>query len=73
MAVRLIVALEVEQDLAEASAWYESGRAGLGEGFLSCVDACVAGERHMTETTNGRPAFRGRLYAVPTSNGSSNA
>jgi plasmid stabilization system protein ParE len=37
----LVVAAEAEQDLAEAYAWYESHRPGLGEEFLSCVDACV--------------------------------
>jgi plasmid stabilization system protein ParE len=42
MAAKLIFAPEVEQDLAEASAWYESRRASLGEEFLSCVDACIA-------------------------------
>ena len=31
MAAELIIAPEVERDLAEASAWYESRRAGLGE------------------------------------------
>jgi len=36
-----MVAPEVCQDLAEAYAWYESQRAGLGEEFLGCVDACI--------------------------------
>lgn len=49
MAAKLIVAPEVEQDLTEASAWYESRRAGLGEEFLSCVDACVAAVLRMPE------------------------
>jgi len=35
----LIVSAEAERDLAEAFAWYESCRAGLGDEFLSCVDA----------------------------------
>jgi hypothetical protein len=39
MAAELIIAPEVEQDLAEAYAWYEARRVGLGEEFLSCVDA----------------------------------
>jgi len=43
MVPKLIIAPEVEQDLAEVSAWYESRRAGLGEEFLSCVDACISG------------------------------
>ena len=41
MAAELIVAPEVEGDLAEAYAWYERQRAGLGEDFLSCVDSCI--------------------------------
>jgi plasmid stabilization system protein ParE len=49
MAAKLIIAPEVEQDLAEASAWYESRRAGLGEEFLSCVDACIAAILRMPE------------------------
>ncbi len=39
MAAKLIVAPEAEQDVAEAHAWYEGRRIGLGEEFLSCVDA----------------------------------
>ena len=42
MAAKLVIAPEVVADLAEASAWYESHRVGLGEELLSCVDACVA-------------------------------
>ena len=49
MAAELVIAPEVEQDLAEASAWYESRRAGLGEEFLSCVDACIATILRMSE------------------------
>ena len=41
MAAELIVAPEAEQDLAEAYAWYEDQRAGLGEEFLGCVDASI--------------------------------
>lgn len=41
MAAEFAIAPEVEQDLAEAYAWYESRRFGLGEEFLSSVDACV--------------------------------
>jgi plasmid stabilization system protein ParE len=43
MAAELIVAPEAEQDLGEAYAWYERQRVGLGEEFLSCVDACLRG------------------------------
>lgn len=41
MAVELIIAPEAERDIADAYAWYERRRAGLGEEFLSCVDACI--------------------------------
>ncbi len=41
MAAELIIAPEAEQDIADAYAWYEKRRAGLGEEFMSCVDACI--------------------------------
>jgi hypothetical protein len=41
MSTKLIIAPEVEQDLAEAYAWHEQRRVGLGEEFLGCVDACI--------------------------------
>lgn len=41
MAVELIIAPEAEQDIDEAYAWYENRRVGLGEDFLSCVDASI--------------------------------
>jgi plasmid stabilization system protein ParE len=41
MAAELIVATEAEQDIAEAYGWYEDKRLGLGEEFLSRVDACI--------------------------------
>lgn len=41
MAAELITAPEAEQDIADAYAWYEARRTGLGEEFLSCLDACV--------------------------------
>ncbi len=40
MAAELILAPEAEQDIAEAYAWYEARRTGLGEDFLSSVEAC---------------------------------
>lgn len=49
MAADLIVAPEAEQDLAEAYAWYEDQRVGLGEDFLSCVDACIEALRRTPE------------------------
>jgi len=41
MAVELILAPEAHQDIAGAYAWYEEHRTGLGEEFLSCVEACT--------------------------------
>lgn len=41
MAARLVIAPEAEQDVSEAYDWYEKRRPGLGEEFLSCVDACI--------------------------------
>jgi plasmid stabilization system protein ParE len=45
MVAELILAPEVAQDLAEAYAWYEGYQVGLGEEFLSCVEACLDGIR----------------------------
>jgi plasmid stabilization system protein ParE len=41
MAADLVMAPEAEQDLAEPYAWYETQRNGLGQEFLSCVEACI--------------------------------
>ena len=41
MAVRLVVAPDAELDIAEAYIWYETCRVGLGEEFLSSLDACI--------------------------------
>ena len=41
MPARLIVSPETAQDIQEAYDWYECRRAGLGEDFLSAVDACI--------------------------------
>ncbi len=45
MPVELVIAPEAGLDIAEAYVWYESHRAGLGEEFLSSVDACLASIR----------------------------
>jgi plasmid stabilization system protein ParE len=45
MAADLVIAPEAEQDLVEAYSWYERRRAGLGEDFLSSVDASIHGIR----------------------------
>lgn len=42
MTAELIFAPEVEGDIAEAYAWYEQQRFGLGEDFLGAVDACIS-------------------------------
>jgi hypothetical protein len=39
MAAELRIAPEAEQDIEEAYGWYERQRGGLGEEFLTCVDA----------------------------------
>lgn len=41
MAADLVLTPETEHDVSEAYAWYESRRPGLGEDFLTCVDACI--------------------------------
>lgn len=41
MIVELIIAPEAEKDIDAGYAWYEDQRPGLGEDFLSRVDACV--------------------------------
>jgi hypothetical protein len=39
MTAELVFAAEAEQDISHAYAWCEEQRIGLGEDFLSCVDA----------------------------------
>ncbi|MBN2464339.1 type II toxin-antitoxin system RelE/ParE family toxin [candidate division WOR-3 bacterium] len=41
MAVSVVVVPEAEQDVTDAYHWYEARRVGLGEEFLSCLDACI--------------------------------
>ena len=41
MVAELIIAAEADQDIADAYAWYEGRRAGLGEEFMTCVDAYI--------------------------------
>jgi hypothetical protein len=38
MSLPLVVNPRAEADLAEAKAWYEGERDGLGEEFLECID-----------------------------------
>ncbi len=49
MSAELIFAPEAEQDLAEGYTWYEGRRTGLGEEFLSAVEACLAVIRRTPE------------------------
>jgi plasmid stabilization system protein ParE len=70
MADELVIAPEAEQDIADAYGWYEDRRAGLGEEFLSCVDACIQAicrtpEMHAPIHENYRRALVRRFpYAV---------
>jgi len=41
MPLELVIAPEAELEIAEAYVWYEGRRVGLGEEFLSSVDACL--------------------------------
>ena len=49
MAAKFIIAPEAAYDIAEAYAWYEGRRTGLGEALLSCGDACLAAIRRTPE------------------------
>ena len=49
MPVELVMAREAALDVAEAYLWYERRRAGLGEEFLSSVDACLESIRRWPE------------------------
>ncbi len=70
MVADLIFDPRVEADIAEAYAWYEGQRIGLGEMFMARVDACVQGivrnpEGHRVVHERYRRALVRRLpYAV---------
>jgi plasmid stabilization system protein ParE len=49
MDAELVVVPEAEDDIAGAYGWYEARRPGLGEEFLSCVDACIETIRRAPE------------------------
>ena len=49
MPAKLVIAPEAELDIAEAYVWYERRRIGLGEEFLSSVDACMESIRRQPE------------------------
>jgi toxin ParE1/3/4 len=71
MAVRVVLAPEVEQDVTEAFAWYEDQRSGLGEKFLANVEAALEAIRHNPEVyaavyENYRRGFVRRFpYSIP--------
>jgi plasmid stabilization system protein ParE len=70
MAAELALAPEAERDIAEAYAWYEDRRVGLGEEFLSRLEARIqailrAPEAHPTLIGTFRRALVRRFpYAI---------
>lgn len=70
MAADLILVPDAEQDLADAYAWYERQRLGLGEDFLASADRCLqpicrSPELWATVVDNYRRAIMRRFpYAV---------
>jgi plasmid stabilization system protein ParE len=60
MPAELVIAPEAESDIAESYAWYDDRRVGLGEEFLSSVDACIESIRRRPEmyrvTHEGQPS-----------------
>jgi plasmid stabilization system protein ParE len=66
----LILVPQAELDVADAYGWYEGRRVGLGEEFLSCVDAsiqaiCRAPEMYpVVHETYRRALVRRFPYAV---------
>jgi hypothetical protein len=61
MQPRLLLAPEAQADLAEAYAWYESQRGGLGSEFLAEVRSSCSGSNRCRVHT---PSFVAR-HAVP--------
>lgn len=49
MASDLVLSPDAESDIADAYSWYEERRIGLGEEFLSSLDACIEGIRRQPE------------------------
>lgn len=41
MSYRVVLREEAEEELAEAKAWYDARREGLGDEFLGCIDAAI--------------------------------
>ena len=63
MSNQLVILPEAEQDLAEAYDWYEGRRAGLGDEFLTCVEACFQAIRRAPR----RMRWSMRITAAPSS------
>jgi hypothetical protein len=59
MPVELVIAPEAESDIAEAYDWYEGRRPGLGEEFLSSVDACLGDAAVLVNPENVFDIVRG--------------
>ena len=53
MTAELVFAPETELDIAEAYAWYERRRTGLGEEFMSALDACIESIRRQPQMFPG--------------------
>lgn len=49
MGANFTVLPEAQDDLTAIYDWYEAQRVGLGEEFLSCIDACFAKIRRTPE------------------------
>ena len=47
----MIIRPEAEQDIAQASDWYDAQREGLGEEFEHAVDVCLRRIERMPEAT----------------------
>jgi plasmid stabilization system protein ParE len=67
MAAKLIIAPETALDIDEAYGWYECQRIGLGEDFLTCLDACIQAICRMPEMHPKvhQECRRGLLRRVP--------
>jgi plasmid stabilization system protein ParE len=70
MAAELVIAPDAELDIVEAYAWYEERRLGLGEEFLSSLDAGIQSvirhpEKHLRAYgTYRRSLIRRFPYAI---------
>lgn len=67
MTLPVVIRPEAEADLAEAFAWYEERRPGLGDRFLLSVDAALSGIQRYPESSPAvhRPIRRLLLRRFP--------